>query len=79
VELVGLFSQSSRHVLTLTKDDDTGGSISDFLILRPRQLDHGLGSWVCDVDFTEDGMAVVGQPGRSTVYQRVKRSHSLDH
>jgi hypothetical protein len=45
----------------LTKDDDTGCSVSNFLILRSSEFNHGLRSGVSDVDFSKDGMTVVGE------------------
>jgi hypothetical protein len=45
----------------LTKDDHTGRSVTNFLILRPCKLDHGLGSGMSDIDLAEYGVTVIGQ------------------
>lgn len=45
-----------------TEDDDTGGAVSDLLVLGPRELDHALGCRVGDLDLAQDGVAVVGEP-----------------
>lgn len=45
----------------LTEDDDRGRAIPDLLVLGTGQLDHRLGRRVADIDFTEDGVAVVGK------------------
>ena len=50
------------QVPILTKNNHTRSSISDFLILRPGQLDHRLGSWVSNIDFPQDGMTIVRKP-----------------
>lgn len=45
-----------------TENDDTGGAVSDLLVLSPRELDHALGRRVGDFDLAQDGVAVVGEP-----------------
>jgi hypothetical protein len=47
----------------LTEDDDTGRSVSDLLVLSPRELNHALGSRMSDLNLTKNRVAVVGEPG----------------
>jgi hypothetical protein len=47
-----------------TKDNDTGCSISNFLVLRPRQLNHRLGSGVGNINLSENSMSIVGKAAR---------------
>ena len=42
------------------QDNDARGTIPNLLILRPTELDHGLGRRLADVDLAEDAVAVVG-------------------
>lgn len=48
-----------------TQDNNTCGSIADFLVLCPGKLDHALGGRVGDLDFSEDGISVVGENNSS--------------
>ena len=48
------------HDLT-SEDDHRGGAVTDLLVLSASKLDHGLGGGMCDIDFSEDGIAVVGK------------------
>jgi hypothetical protein len=47
-----------------TKDDDTCRSVSDLLVLRPRQLNHRLGGWVGDINLSKDSMSIIRQPSK---------------
>lgn len=51
--------RTSRNITPLTQDDHARRSISDLLILRPRELDHRLGRRVSDVDFSENCMSII--------------------
>ncbi len=44
-----------------SKDDDRGCTVTDFLVLGSAEFDHGLGSGMCDFDFTEDSVSIVGE------------------
>ena len=48
-----------------SKDDDGGSSITDLFVLSSGELDHGLGSGVLHIDFSEDGVSIVGQDDSS--------------
>lgn len=48
-----------------TKNDDRGGTVTDLLVLGPAELDHALGGRVGDLDFSQDGVAVVGEDDSS--------------
>jgi len=42
-----------------TQYDDGGGAVSDFFVLCPAQLNHALGRGMGDLDFAQNGVAVV--------------------
>lgn len=44
-----------------TQNDDSCCAITDLLVLCPAELDHALCCRVCDFDFSEDSVAVVGE------------------
>jgi len=44
-----------------SKDDDRGGTITDFFVLGSGQLDHTLGGWMLDINFSQDSVAIIGQ------------------
>lgn len=58
-----------RHIsieIGRTKDNDTGCSVSDLFVLRPRQLNHRLGSGMSYINFSENGMSVIGKTARQS-------------
>lgn len=42
------------------QNDDTGGSITDLIIVAFGEFDHKFGDWVLDFHFFEDGGSIVG-------------------
>jgi hypothetical protein len=44
-----------------SKDDNRGGSITDFLILCSGELDHTLGGWMLDIDFPQNCVSIIGE------------------
>lgn len=44
-----------------SEDDHRGGAITDLLVLGASELDHGLGCGVGHIDFSKDGISVVGK------------------
>ena len=44
-----------------SKDDDRCGTITDFLILSSCEFNHRFGSWMLDINFSEDGVTIVGK------------------
>ena len=55
---------SHIHAVSLTRptqDNDGCCAITDLLVLCSAELDHALCCGVCDFDFTEDGVAIVGE------------------
>lgn len=49
------------------EENDRGGSVADFRILSPRNIDKRLGGGVYDFEQLEDGGAVVGDGGYAVV------------
>ena len=45
----------------LTQDNDTRRAVANLLVLSAAELNHGLCSRVSNVDFTQNGISVVGQ------------------
>jgi len=43
------------------KDDDGSGTITDLLILGTSELNHGLGGGMLHINFTKNGIAIVGE------------------
>jgi hypothetical protein len=43
-----------------TEDDDRGGAVPDFFVLRPGQLYHALRCWVRHVHLAQYAVAVIG-------------------
>ena len=55
---------SHIHAVSLTRptqDNDSCCAITDLLVLCSAELDHALRCGVCDFDFTEDSVAIVGE------------------
>jgi len=48
-----------------SENDDSRGSIADFFILCPCELNHALCGRVCDFDLSENGVAIVGEHNTS--------------
>lgn len=44
-----------------TQNDNRCGSVTDFLVLSTAELDHALCGGVRHLDFSENGVAVVGE------------------
>ena len=44
-----------------SEDNDGGGTITDFFVLGSGQLDHTLGCWMLDINFSQDSVAIIGQ------------------
>lgn len=63
-----------------TEDDDTRRSIANLFILRTAELNHGLCGWVCNLDFSKNGISIVCQAAiqpKQTERERASASHGL--
>ena len=57
------------------EDDDGGSSITDLFVLGTGKLDHTLGGWMLHINFSEDGVTVVGEDDTSHwVQQHLKHA-----
>ena len=48
-----------------SKDDNRCGTITDFFVLSSSEFNHRFGSWMLDIDFSEDGVTIVGKNNTS--------------
>jgi hypothetical protein len=60
-------SNASLNGERLTQNNDTGSSITDLLVLRPRQLNHALCRGMSNVNLSQNGVTVVCQAAASVL------------
>ena len=59
-----------------SKDDDRCGTITDLLILSSCEFNHGFGSWMLNINFSEDGVTIVGEDN-TTHWVKEHLKHTL--